>query len=85
MQLLLGLWCRFGDRPYVGPSLAGNGGVARARANRASSCQISLVHEGDVFEVGQPAGKSSQAAVPLEAEAAQSILGPMGSLGLGEN
>ena len=70
----------------MGPSLAGYGGVARARANRASSCQISLVREGeDVWSWFPAAETTSQAAVPSEPEAAQSLLGPMGSLGRGEN
>ena len=33
----------------------------------------------------QPPENTSQAAVPTEPEAVQSLLGPMGSLGLGEN
>ena len=33
----------------------------------------------------QAAETTSQAAVPSETEAAQSLLGPMGSLGLGDN
>ena len=68
------------------PSLDGFGGVARARANRASSFQISLLHQGgDVWIWFQAADTTSQAAVPTEPEAAQSLLGPMGNLGRGEN
>ena len=67
-------------------SLAGYGGVVRARANRASSCQISLLPEGeDVWSWFQAAETPSQTAVPTEPEAAQTLLGPMGSLGLREN
>ena len=33
----------------------------------------------------QPPENTSQAAVPTEPEEAQTLLGPMGSLGLGEN
>ena len=62
------------------------GGVVRARANRASSCQISLLHEAeDVWSWFQAADTTSQAAVSTEPEAAQGLLGPMGSLVLGEN
>ena len=69
----------------MGPSLAGYGGVVRARANRASSCQISLLREAeDVWSWFQAADTTSQTAVPTEPEAAQSLLGPMGRLGLGE-
>ena len=68
------------------PSLAGYGWVARARANKASSCQISLLHEGeDVWSGFQATETTSQVAVPKEPEAAQSLLGPMGNLGRGEN
>ena len=70
----------------MGPSLAGYGGVARASANRASSVQISLLREGeDVCIWFHAAETTSQAAVPTEPEAAQTLLGPMGSLGLREN
>ena len=70
----------------MGPSLAGYGGVARASANRASSVEISHLHEGeDVWSWFQAAEPTSQAAVPTEPEAAQTLLGPMGSLELGEN
>ncbi|RXF27487.1 hypothetical protein EG857_14945 [Enterococcus faecalis] len=70
----------------MGPSLAGYGWVARASAHRASSCQISLLREGEhVWSWFQAAETTSQAAVPTEPEAAQTLLGPMGSLGLGEN
>ena len=70
----------------MGPSLAGTMGVARARANRPSTFQNSLLHKGeDVRSWFQAVETTSQAAVPTEPEAAQSLLGPMGSLGLGEN
>ena len=60
--------------------------VARARANRASSYKISLLREGEDVWSRFPATEiTSQAAVPTEPEAAQGLLGPMGSLVLGEN
>ena len=69
----------------MGPSRAGYGWVARASAHRASSGQISLLCEGkDVWSWFPAAETTSQAAVPTEPEAAQSILGHMASLGLGE-
>ena len=70
----------------MAPSLASFGWVAMASAPRASSGQISLLHEGeDVWSWFQAAETISQAAVPTEPEAAQTLLGPMGSIGLGEN
>ena len=69
----------------MGPSRAGSGGVARASAHRASSGQISLLREGeDVWSWFPAAETTSQAAVPTEPEAAQTLLGPMGSIGLWE-
>ena len=51
-----------------------------------SSCQISLLCEGeDVWCWFQAAESISQAAVPMEPEAAQTLLGTMGSTGPGEN
>ena len=76
---------RFGARPEVGPSLAGYRGVVRASAHRASSDQISLLREGeDVSSCFPAAETTSEAAVPTEPEAAQTLLGPMRSIGLGE-
>ena len=70
----------------MGPSLAGYGWVAKVSAYRASSGQISPLREGvHVWSWFQAAETASQAAVPTEPEAAQSLLGRMGSLGLGEN
>ena len=70
----------------MGPFLAGYGGVASASANRASSVHISHLREGEeVWSWIKAAETTSQAAVPTEPEAAQTLLGPMGSLGLGEN
>ena len=70
----------------MGTSLAGYAWVARAGANRASPGQISLLREGEhVGSWFQAAESTSQAAVPTEPEAAQTLLGPMGSIGLGEN
>ena len=59
----------------MGPSLAGYGGVARASAIRASSCQIRLLREEeDVWSWFQAAETTSQAAVSREPEAGQSFL-----------
>ena len=70
---------------WVPPELA-MGGVARASANRASPCQISLLREGEhVWSWFPAADTTSQAAGPTEPEAAQTLLGPMGSRVLGEN
>ena len=86
MQLLQAPFGRFRARPYVGPSRAGYGLVARASAHRASSGKISLLCEGEDDWSWFPAAETtSQAAVPTEPEAAQPLLGPMGSRGLGEN
>ena len=68
------------------PSLACYGWVTKASAHMASTGQISLLREGeDAWSLFPAAESSSQAAVPTEPEAAQTLLGPMGSLGLGEN
>ena len=70
----------------MGPSLADSGGVVRARVNRAFACQIILLREGEhVWGWFRAAATTSQAAVPTEPEAVKTFLGPMGSLGLGEN
>ena len=60
--------------------------VAGAYANKAFSCPISLLPEGEpVWSWFQAQETTSQAAVPTEPEAAQTFRGPMGSLGLDEN
>ena len=70
----------------MGPSLTAYRWVARDSANRASPSQISLLREGEhVWSWFPAADTTSQAAVPTEPEAAQILLGPMGSRGLGEN
>ena len=70
----------------MGPSLAGYSFAVRASAIWASSCHISLLRQGEhVLSWFQAADTTSPAAVPTEPEAAQPLLGPMGSLGLGEN
>ena len=70
----------------MGRSLAGSGGVARDSAHRASSGQISFLREGeDVWSWFPNAETTRQAVVPTEPEAAQNLLGHMGSRGLGEN
>ena len=61
-------------------------GVAWASAHWAFSGKISLLPEGeDVWRWFPAAETTSQAAVPTEPEAAQTLLGPLGSRGLGEN
>ena len=70
----------------MGLSLAGYGWVARASPNRAPSCHVSLLREGEhVWSWFQAADTTGQAAVTTETEAAQLHLGPMWSIGLGEN
>ena len=74
--------------PKLGPSIAGSGWVARFCANKAFSFQISLLPKGEhVWSWFQAAETTRQAAVPTEpeAEAVQTLLGPKGSIGLGEN
>ena len=62
------------------------GGLLGPMQPRASSGQISLLREGeDVWICFQAAETTSEAAVPMEPEAAQTLLGPMESQGLGEN
>ena len=57
-----------------------------ASAPRASSGQISLLREGeDVWSWFQAAETTSQAALPTDPEAAQTLLDPMGSRGLVKN
>ncbi|RKM63557.1 hypothetical protein C0984_19450 [Clostridioides difficile] len=57
-----------------------------ACANKAFSCPVRLLPEGEhVWIWFQPPENTSQAAVPTEPEAAQSLLGPRGTTGLGEN
>ena len=69
----------------MGGSLAGYVWVAKASAHRASSGQISLLREREEAWSWVPAAETtSQAAVPTEPEAAQTLLGPMGIRGLGE-
>ena len=85
MQLLEARFLLFRGSPEVGPTLSGYGWVDRASAHSSSSGQISLLREGeDVWSCFPAAETTSQAAVPTEPEAAQTLLGPMGSLGLGE-
>ena len=70
----------------MGPFPVGYEWVARANVNKALPFKIRLLREGeDVWCWFQAAETLRQAAVPTEPEAAQSLLGPMGSLGLGEN
>ena len=62
----------------MGPSLAGSGWVDVACANKAFSCQISLLPEGEhVWSWFQAAETTRQAAGLTEPEAAQTLLGPM--------
>ena len=70
----------------MGPSLAGYSFAVRASANRASICEISLLRkEEHVLSWIQAADTISPAAVLTEPVAAQALLGPLGSIGLGEN
>ena len=70
----------------MGPSLAGVGWDAGASAHKAFSGPIRLLPEVEhVWNWFPAAETTSQAAVPTEPEAAQTLLGPMGSRGLGEN
>ena len=70
----------------MGPPLAGHGGVARVWACRVSSGKVSLLRRGeDVWSWFPAAETTSQTAVPTEPEAAQNLLGLIGSIGLGEN
>ena len=86
MQLLEARFVLFRGSPLVGPTLAGYGWVDRASAHRASSGQISLLREGeDAWSCFPTAETTRQAAVPMDPEAAQTLLGPFGSLGLGKN
>ena len=72
--------------PQLGPSRGGERRVAGACANKAFSGQISLVPAGEnVSNVFMAAETSRYAPRPKEPEAAQTILGTMGSTGSGEN
>ena len=74
------MW-RYIDRSSVVPSLAGSGWVAGACVNKAFSCQISFLREGEhVWSWFQAAETSSQAAVSTEPEAALFFNGPAGSV-----
>ena len=69
----------------MSPSLAGYGGVARGSEHRASSGQIILLREReDAWSWFDAAETTRPAAVPTEPEAAQTLLGPVGSIRLGE-
>ena len=60
--------------------------VAGAYANKAFSCPISLLPEGEpVWSWFQAQETTSQAAVPTEPEAAQKVLGPSGAEGYVRN
>ena len=60
--------------------------VAGAYANKAFSCPISLLPEGElVWSWFQAHETTSQAAVPTEPEAAQKVLGPSGAEGYVRN
>ena len=64
---------------WLPPELA-KGGVSGACANQAYSCPICLLPVGDhLWSWFQAAETTNQAAVPTEAEAAQTLIGPMGS------
>ena len=60
--------------------------VAGAYANKAFSCPISLLPEGDpVWSWIHAQENTSEAAVPTEPEAAQKVLGPSGAEGYVRN
>ena len=60
--------------------------VAGAYANKAFSCPISLLPEGElVWSWFQAHETTSKAAVPTEPEAAQKVLGPSGAEGYVRN
>ena len=66
----------------MGPSLAGYVWVSIASAHRATSGQISLLRDGeDVWSWFPAAETTSQAAVPTEPEAAQTLLALWGAEG----
>ena len=72
--------------PRWGPPEPARGGLLETVPHRASSGDISLLREGeDVWSWFPAAETPSQASVPTEPEAAQSLLEPMESIGLGEN
>ena len=72
--------------PQLGPSRGGERRVAGACANQAFSCHISLLSKGEhVWSWFQAAETTQQAAGPRQPEARQTICGPMGSRGRGEN
>ena len=81
MQLLQASFLPFRSYAIGGPTLAlGYMWVDRASAHRASSGDISLLREGeDVWSWFPAAETTSQAAVPKEPEAAQSLLGVWGA------
>ena len=87
MQLLQASFVPFQSYTIGGPTLAlGYRWVDRAMAHWAYSSQIILLCQGeDTWSWFPAAETTSQAAVPTEPEAAQTLLGPMGSRGLGEN
>ena len=69
-----------------GPSGAGQVWVAGACVNKAFSCNICLLPVGEHIWSGFNAEETTRhAARPTEPEAAQTLLGPMGSIGPGEN
>ena len=60
--------------------------MAGARANKAFSCQVKLLPEEEhVWSRFQARKATCEAAAPTEPEASQTLLGPMGSIGPGEN
>ena len=70
---------------WVPPQLA-KWGVAGACANQAFYCRITFLPEGEqVWCWSQATETTHQAAGPTQPEAAQTIVGPMGSRGLREN
>ena len=83
MQLLEARFVLFRDSPFVRPTLhLGYGWVERASTLKACLCQISLLCSGqDALNWAPAAETTSQAAVPMDSEAAQTLLGLLGAKG----
>ena len=69
----------------MGPSLAGEGSDAGDSAHKTFSGPIHILPKGELIcSWFQAQETTSQGAVPTDPEAAQSLLGPRDSTGLGE-
>ena len=70
----------------MGPSLAGYGWVVGPVHTGLLPAKSAFSAKEKTLWIWFPAAETtSQAAVPMDPEAAQTLLGPMVSLGLGEN